>query len=191
MPSMVKILGKDNLILRQKAKVVALKDIKSPRLKKIISDMKTALDREEDGVAIAAPQIGVSLQIFVISPKIFDIIGRRGPSKEEKKPSTKYVICINPKIIKSSKEKMVVEEGCLSVRYLYGDVERAAKVRIRATNEKAKEFEIGGSGLIAQIFQHEMDHLGGVLFIDKAANIHDMPPASAKATAGRPEKQHD
>ena len=185
---MVKILDRDDPVLRQKAKVVLPKDIKSPKIKKIIRDMKTALDSQEDGVAIAAPQIGFALRIFVVSPKVFDIIGKEEAKKGTKKITSQYIICINPKIIKTSREKMVVEEGCLSVRYLYGNVTRAEKVRIRATNIAGKEFELGGSGLFAQIFQHEIDHLDGVLFTDKATDIHEMPPASADAPAGKPEK---
>lgn len=178
---MVTILNRDDLILRQKAKAVALKDIKTLRIKKVIREMKVALDGEEDGVAIAAPQIGVSLRIFIVSPKVFDIIEGKDSSSENKKSSARHIVCINPKIIKSSKEKMIVEEGCLSVRYLYGNVKRAEKVRIRATDSLGKNFELGGSGLLAQIFQHEIDHLDGILFIDKASDIHDMPP----------EKSHD
>lgn len=178
---MVKILDRDAPVLRAKAKAVAPKDIKSPRIKKIIRDMKTALDSEEDGVAIAAPQIGASLRIFVISPKVFDIISERGAAKGPKKSAARHVVCINPTIVKSSREKMIVEEGCLSVRYLYGNVKRAEKVKIRATDERGKQYELGGAGLLAQIFQHEIDHLDGILFIDKATGVHDMPP----------EKDHD
>jgi len=186
---MVKILDRDSSILRQKAKIVPSKDIKSPRIKKIIRDMKLALDGEDDGVAIAAPQIGAPLRLFVVSPKIFDIVTRKTDKTAIKKPVAKHIICINPVVIKASKEKMVVEEGCLSVRYLYGDVKRAAKIKIRATDEKGKTFEIGGSGLLAQIFQHEIDHLDGILFTDKAANIHDMPPETE--SGGEKTKSND
>jgi len=173
---MVKILDRDNPILRQKAKIVSAKEQKTPRFKKIIRDMKTALDGEDDGVAIAAPQIGVPLRVFVISPKVFDIVSSKTEKAGIKKVAPKHIICINPSVVKSSKEKMIVEEGCLSVRYLYGDVKRASKIKIRATDERGKNFEIGGSGLLAQIFQHEIDHLDGILFTDKATNIHDLPP---------------
>jgi peptide deformylase len=184
---MVKIVDRDNPILRRKAKPVLPKDIKSSKIKKIIHDMKTALDGEDDGVAIAAPQIGAPLRIFVISPKVFDIISSEKEGK--KKPLARHIVCINPSIIKSSREKMIVEEGCLSVRYLYGNVKRAEKVRLRATDEKGKIFEIGGSGLLAQIFQHETDHLEGILFTDKATGVHDMPPENISGP--REFKKHD
>ena len=69
-----------------------------------------------------------------------------------------------------------MEEGCLSVRWLYGKVERSKKIKIRAYDEKGERFEVGVSGLLAQIYQHEIDHLHGILFIDKANTIEDLPP---------------
>jgi peptide deformylase len=170
---MITIVDKNDPILRKIAKPVALKDIKSSKIKKVIRDMKTALDSQEDGVAIAAPQIGASFRIFIISPKVFDIISQ---ADDAKRPASRHVVCINPSIVKSSREKAMVEEGCLSVRYLYGDVKRSEKVKIRATDERGRTAELGGSGLLAQIFQHEIDHLNGILFIDKAVGVRDMPP---------------
>ncbi len=67
-------------------------------------------------------------------------------------------------------------EGCLSVRWFYGEVERSTNATIEAYDENAKKFTRGAGGLLAQIFQHETDHLNGILFIDKAKNIVDMPP---------------
>ena len=69
-----------------------------------------------------------------------------------------------------------MEEGCLSVRYLYGKVSRANKVTIEAFDESAKKFTRGASGILAQIFQHETDHLDGVLFIDKAKDLTEVLP---------------
>ena len=71
-------------------------------------------------------------------------------------------------------------EGCLSVRWLYGKVSRAEKARVRAYDETGKLFEMGGSGLLAQVFQHETDHLNGVLFVDTAIDIEDLPPEKVK-----------
>ena len=75
---------------------------------------------------------------------------------------------------------MVTEEGCLSVRWLYGKVERPEKTLVRACDENGKSFTLGGSGLLSQIFQHEVDHLNGVLFTDKAIELKDMPPKNKK-----------
>ncbi len=77
-------------------------------------------------------------------------------------------------------------EGCLSVRWLYGEVERSTNATIEAYDENSVKFTRGAGGLLAQIFQHETDHLDGILFIDKARNIMDLPPDSqVKSNAGK------
>lgn len=176
---MVSIVNKDNKILRKKAKLVSAEDFHSPALKKLIADMGKALLSQQDGVAIAAPQLGVSLRLFVVAGKIFALMDSKKNKKEtasqkEKRPEYKDKVFINPEIVKFSKEKDFVEEGCLSVRYLYGRVERSKKIRIRAQDERGNWFELGGSGLLAQIFQHEVDHLNGILFIDKAKDVVEL-----------------
>jgi peptide deformylase len=126
-------------------------------------------------VAIAAPQIGESLRIFIVSGRAFDI--EKGIYDENaKKPKSEDLVCINPKIDRLSRDKADMDEGCLSVRYLYGKVKRSKKATVTAYNESGKKFTRGGSGLLAQIFQHETDHLDGVLFIDKAKDVVDLPP---------------
>ena len=163
-----KIVQKENPVLREIAKEVPIKDITSSKIQKIISDMKKALASQDDGVAIAAPQIGVALRIFVVSGKATDIV-----KKSEGHPDEVY---INPIITKISKDKKLVDEGCLSVRYLYGKTKRSTRATVEAYNEKGEKFSNGASGLIAQIFQHETDHLNGILFIDHAKHIQDLPP---------------
>lgn len=169
---MKKIVQKEAKILREIAKEVPEKEIISPRIKKIIHEMKEALASQDDGVAIAAPQIGYPLRIFVVSKKVPAIMNK---SKKEGK-SIEDSVYINPVITKISQDKEITDEGCLSVRYLYGKVKRSKKASIKAFDENGKKFERGGSGLLAQIFQHEMDHLNGILFIDKAKNIEEIPP---------------
>lgn len=179
---MVKIVQKEAPILRDKAKEVPEKEIGGAKINKIISKMRKALEEQEDGVAIAAPQIGENLKIFVISKRAFEIIGEeknkklRGEVVVQADPKYEDMIFINPKLLKTSKERQAMEEGCLSVRYLYGKVNRAKKATIQATNEKGEKILVGGSGLIAQIFQHEMDHLEGVLFTDKAIDLEEILP---------------
>jgi peptide deformylase len=170
---MVTIVQKDDLILRQTALPVPAELFGTPKLRGIIRDMKAALNSQDDGVAIAAPQIGVSLRIFIVSKKIFEILY---PEKEGSPEKQKDIVFINPEIVKLSKERAEVEEGCLSVRYLYGKIERAKKAKVCAQDEKGNVFEMGGSGLLAQIFQHETDHLEGRLFIDNATDLRDLPP---------------
>lgn len=176
---MTKIIQKENKILRKISSDISILEINSSKIKNILHDMKSALISEPDGVAIAAPQIGLSFRIFIVASKVFSI-GKKNPSKEKiakLDPKIKNdMVFINPKLIKISKDKGWVEEGCLSVRHFYGRVERAKKVRVRAYDEKGKVFEMGGSGLLAQIFQHEIDHLNGVLFIDKAKDMVELEP---------------
>ncbi len=171
---MVTIVQKEDPILRKAAKPLPKSMFGTPKLASIIRDMKKAIASQDDAVAIAAPQIGLSLRIFVVSGKVFDLLGK-GDAEAPEKMSDDLVF-INPEIIKLSREKKKVEEGCLSVRYLYGKVMRSTKAKIRAQDEKGRVFEIGGTGLLAQIFQHETDHLEGRLFIDTATEIEDLPP---------------
>ena len=176
---MKKILQKEASVLREISKDVPIEDIVSLKIKNIIKEMKQALHSQDDGVAIAAPQIGYTLRIFIVSKKVEEILGK---SKKEildgevVAPNAKDLVFINPVLKKLSKEKRVVEEGCLSVRYLYGQVNRSKKATVQAFDENGRKFSRGGSGLIAQIFQHEVDHLEGILFIDKAKNIEEIPP---------------
>ncbi|HEY4511958.1 MAG TPA: peptide deformylase [Candidatus Paceibacterota bacterium] len=167
---MVNILQKDDPILRHKAVEVPVADISSAKIRAIIADMKKALAGEKDGVAIAAPQIGVPLRIFVVSGLLLKDMNL------DKNATGEDQVFINPVIVKLSRTKEEMEEGCLSVRYLYGTIKRATKAIVRAHDETGKIFERGGSGLLAQIFQHETDHLEGKLFIDFAKNVHEMEP---------------
>lgn len=189
----IPIVSKENPVLRKKAALVPLVDITSDKIKDVISRMKEALESQDDGVGIAAPQIGESLAIFIVSHKVFEHIEEQEGTESEGQPKKKYedMICINPQITKLSKTKKWLEEGCLSVRYLYGKIQRSTKATLRAYNEKGEVFERGGSGLLAQIFQHETDHLEGVLFIDNAKDIEDLPPESPKARSRRRDSHID
>jgi peptide deformylase len=131
----------------------------STELAETIRQMFALLKAEDDGVAIAAPQIGIAKQIFVIAPKVAKTL------KEN------HLVYINPKITKCSQEKKYMDEGCLSVRWLYGQVLRHTRVTITAYDENGVKFQRGAGGLLAHIFQHETDHLAGRLFIDTAINI--------------------
>lgn len=166
---MIKIFQKEETVLNNISKEVPEKDIVSNEIQSVISRMKKALEEQIDGMAIAAPQIGLSLRIFVVSKRAFQYINQ--DDKEYKD-----LVFINPKIKKISKESEYVDEGCLSVRWLYGKVKRAKKTTVEALDQKGKKFNYGGSGLMAQIFQHEIDHLDGVLFTTKAKNLEELPP---------------
>lgn len=168
------ILQKDSPVLRQIAKEVPLSEIKTDKIQNVLKDMQRALHAEEDGVAIAAPQIGQSLRIFIVSGRTLAMI--RTKEDFDKVEPLEDLVFINPIIEKLSKSKSNLEEGCLSVRWLYGQVERSDKATVKAYDQTGRRFQKGAAGLLAQIFQHEIDHLDGILFIDKATDIEDMPP---------------
>ncbi|MEK7650552.1 MAG: peptide deformylase [Patescibacteria group bacterium] len=166
---MQKIVQKDAAVLRQIAKAVTRPEFNSPALKTLLRDMSASLAQEPDGIALAAPQIGVSKRVFIVSHKI----SGENNEKTEVRPD---LVFINPVITKLSKKKKLLEEGCLSVRPIYGEVARAEKASVEAYDETGQKFTRHGSGLLAQIFQHEIDHLNGILFIDKAENLHEILP---------------
>lgn len=172
---MVTIVQRENPVLRKNAKAVKKEDIVSKSVKDAVRKMKKALHSQKDGVAIAAPQIDIPLRIFVVSKNIFDDEKLRKLSNI-RSGTGKDMVFINPEITKVSKKKVWLPEGCLSVRWLYGEVKRADKATISAYDEFGKKFTRGASGLLAQIFQHETDHLDGVLFTDKAKNLAELPP---------------
>lgn len=168
---MVEIIQLGNPVLRDKSEPVKKEELGSDDLKRVLSDMSEALNSREDGIALSAPQIGVLKRIFVVSTKIFDedyMI--RGIDKG----NYPHVYFLNPVITKFSKKKEVAEEGCLSIDGVYGLVERPKNVNIEAIDENGNKIERGAGGTLSRIFQHEIDHLDGVLFIDKATDIREI-----------------
>ncbi len=190
------IVQEGDPVLRQVAKAVPKKDIGSPALAKVIRKMHAALAPEKYGVAIAAPQVGTSLRVFVVAGRVFKedeeesaeqeaqkkvlgspASGRKGPngpdyfSEPPAPPSNR--VYINPEITRASRKKLEESEGCLSVRSIYGTVLRHERVTLSYTDEKGKAQTQNATGLLGHIFQHEVDHLNGVLFIDKAKDLHE------------------
>lgn len=176
MKEVIKIVQKGTPVLRETARNVLPEEINTPKIQKVIEDMKIALASQADGVAIAAPQIGVSLRIFVVSKNVEIMTKGEDTLSDKQKEKIKDTVYINPEIKRLSKVKNRLDEGCLSVRYLYGKVERSEKATVTALDETGKSFSKGASGLLAQIFQHEIDHLNGILFIDKADDIVEVLP---------------
>lgn len=131
-------------VLREEAKKVPKV---TPNILKLLDNMTDTL-REAEGVGLAAPQIGISKCVVVID------VGEG------------LIELINPEIV-SQEGKEIDGEGCLSIPGVQGEVERAAKVKVRALDRTGKTISISGTGLLARAFQHEIDHLHGVLFIDK------------------------
>ena len=166
---MIEIVQNGHKVLRDIAKPVTEKEFGTPALLRILDDMQEALATQADGVALAAPQIAISKRIFVVSPLVI---------KAEKIKETLPLVYINPVITKRSLDKKKMDEGCLSVRPLYGKVRRSSRVTVSAQDEYGVPFMISGSKLLAQIFQHEIDHLDGILFIDNATDVVAIEPTT-------------
>ena len=168
-------------VLRGHAKAIRIQDIRGSHIKKLISDMKALLAKEEYGVAIAAPQVGEALRLFIVSGKAMEKRKRSNRAHHRTESDERALnelpaedeVYINPELIKLSRGRQEKHEGCLSVRGRWGMVPRAQKATLRAFNERGEQFTRGASGLLAQIFQHELDHLDGVLYIDKATELHE------------------
>lgn len=159
-------------VLRGTAKPVPEKMFGSAELAQLVADMNNALDAEPEGVALAAPQIGVPYRIFIVRkdrtlPPPIVAEGESLPPP----PPAEHEVYINPEILKTSRKKALMDEGCLSVRGIYGTTKRHQRVTIRARDVDGRTFERGGGGIMAQIFEHEIDHLNGVLFIDHAEHL--------------------
>ena len=179
-----KIVTEDHPTLRMTSIEIPKDEVKSKYVQDLIAQMCKMLSAQIDGVGLAAPQIGVPLQLFIVSGKVFlndeerDIVMEADKKKKKHKILIpKDLVCINPAIIKTSKDKKWMEgEGCLSVRWVYGKVQRSLRVTIKALDENGNLFTRGASGLLSHIFQHEVDHLNGVLFIDKAKDVKEFEP---------------
>jgi len=144
-----------NPILRKKCQEVKAV---TPEIKNLGWDMVETMV-ENEGIGLAAPQVGELKKVIVIYP----IKERTIEEKAQKRPQ----IFINPQIIRKSRETIVDEEGCLSFPGLFLKIKRAREVEVEALNEEGKILKIKTEGLPARIFQHEIDHLDGILFIDK------------------------
>ena len=165
-----------NPLLREKSHEIPLKDIGSPRIKKLIDDMKKLLAKEEFGVALAAVQVGEPVRLFIVSGRALARDSRNAPDEPDKKEESTRLpdqIYINPELIKLSRGKKNKHEGCLSIRGKWGEVPRAEKASVRAYDENGIRFTRGASGFLAHVFQHEMDHLEGILYSDKASKLYD------------------
>lgn len=160
-------------VLRKIATAVASEEFGTPDLTTLIERMGNILNGEVGtysvGVALAAPQIGVSRRIFVVR---YD---RTGKTARDEQTTPELGVFINPRIVKSSRRRVTMDEGCLSVRGMYGFVERHDRITVEAYAVDGKKFTRGGGGLLAQIFQHEIGHLDGELFTDHAVEVWKQP----------------
>lgn len=153
-------------MLRQVALEVPETLFGTKELDTMLEEMERALDAERDGVALAAPQIAILYRIFIAR---LDRIEPPGEDGKEREPE--LAVFINPVFVRSSKRRIEMDEGCLSVRNIYGKTRRHERATVRARRADGSSFERGGGGILAQIFQHETDHLDGILFIDHATDL--------------------
>jgi len=169
-------------VLRRKAKPVTKFD---RDLQTLIDDMIETM-RKAPGVGLAAPQIGIPERLAVIeySEDEDETEEETEAEKTKKLPKPKQLfVIINPEIVKTSAEKVVGVEGCLSIPGLVGEVERHEKLQVRALNRHGKQVKIKAEGWLARIFQHEIDHLNGVLFTDLAKRVWQMEPGEQEDLA--------
>ena len=150
----MKVLHEPNKELRVVSKPVDTKRITSKDIQTLISDLHVTMEKE-NGVGIAAPQVGIHERVIIAEtddgPKAF----------------------INPEITERSFKLVDSEEGCLSVPGVWGIVKRHRTVSVKALDEKGEPVELKAKGLLSIIFQHEIDHLDGILFIDRAEELRE------------------
>lgn len=163
-------------VLHQVASAIPESDFGSPELVATVERMLAALDKENDGVALAAPQLGIPLRIFVARHE------RMRPPHEAESMEPDIGIYINPEIVRTSRRSILMDEGCLSVRRVYGKTKRHDRATVRARLLDGTTFTRGGGGVLAQAFQHEIDHLNGILFIDHATDLVEISEEQYKRT---------
>jgi len=156
-----KIVTLPDPVLKRKAHTVNKFD---KDLHTLIDDMVETM-REAPGVGLAAPQIGLSERIIVV-----EYYEREEDEENEEAPKKVWAM-INPEIVKASEETLMGVEGCLSLPGLLGEVERHAVVQVKGLNRHGKPMKVKAKGWLARIFQHEIDHLNGVLFPDIAERV--------------------
>jgi peptide deformylase len=135
------------------------------KLEQLIEDMVDTM-RDEPGVGLAATQIGLSQKLIVVE---------FGDENDPDKPEKLYAV-VNPELVEISEEVEVGVEGCLSIPGMVGEVERPVAVVVKGKNAKGRSIKIKAHGWLARIFQHEIDHLDGVLFTDRATRVWQPAP---------------
>lgn len=153
MPKQLPIITHPNPILRNKSLEIVPEKIISPAIQSLLKDMEETM-KKKDGAGLAAPQISKNIRIIVVNH------------------NEKTIFLINPKITKKSWAREIEEEGCLSVlndkgEIIYAPVERHKKISCLYLNEKGQTKKIAAEKILARILQHEIDHLDGILFIDR------------------------
>ena len=163
----LKIVQAGDPVLRKQGRTLTADEILSPRIQQLIELMRDAM-REAPGVGLAAPQIGESLQLAVIEDRA-DYLSDLSAEQLAKyqRAAVPFHVIINPKLTVVGNSSAQFFEGCLSVSGFSAVVDRALKVRVECLNERAEAVTIEAEGWYARILQHEIDHLNGILYIDR------------------------
>lgn len=157
-PFMLKILTEPNKILRQRSTEIDPALISSDEIQNLIKNMIPTMYGDE-GIGLAAPQVGKNIRLCIVG-------------KEAWPEQDKDRVLINPVWQKTSRKKVEAAEGCLSVPKTFGKVKRYKNIHVEALDEKGEKQEFSASDMLARVIQHEVDHLDGILFIEKAKDIY-------------------
>ena len=149
-------------VLRRKARAVTKFD---KNLQTLIDDMIETM-RDAPGVGLAAPQVGISERVIVV-----EYFENEQAEEEEDETKKKVWAMVNPEIVKASEEQVMGVEGCLSIPALVGEVERHETLQIKGLNRHGQPMRVKAAGWLARIFQHEIDHINGVVFPDRATKV--------------------
>jgi len=162
-----KIVQAGDPVLREIARPLTPQEIASEETQRLIRDMRDTM-YDAPGVGLAAPQVGLALQLAVIEDReeLFKTLSNEELLEKERKPVPFHVV-INPKIVVMGGETVEFYEGCLSLAGFSAVVPRARTIRVECLNEHSEARIIEASGWYARILQHEIDHLGGTLYIDR------------------------
>lgn len=155
--ALLEILKVPDPVLRQKAKKVAKV---TPAIRRLLDDMLETM-REAPGVGLAAPQVGVLQRLIVVEVN---------PDEENPEAQHGLFCLVNPEIAKASKELEEGPEGCLSIPGYQGEVVRHVAIEVRALDATGKAVKVKARGYLARVFQHEIDHLDGILYLDHIAS---------------------
>lgn len=153
--------GQRNPILRKSLSLVS--NPKAKELRELVRAMRKTM-HEANGIGLAANQMGRNMRLCVIE------LPTTAKGAAQRLRRTFYAL-INPEIVKTSRDKILREEGCLSLPGLWGIVPRFSRVTVKATSPSGKTIKLKATGILAHVLQHELDHLEGILFIDKAKEV--------------------
>jgi peptide deformylase len=163
----LKIVQAGDPVLRKKSRPLTKEEITSAQIQQLIDLMRTTM-REAPGVGLAAPQIGQSIQLAVIEDRATYVSDLSVDALEERQRSAiPFHVIINPKLTIVGKSSAQFFEGCLSVAGYQAIVDRALNVRVDCLNEQGEKKTIKAQGWYARILQHEIDHLNGMLYVDR------------------------